>query len=71
MANDVRPNHPQRVVKICGVPGGFKEIETLGVSKKKRVILPPKWMVKNNGKPNEQMDDLRGFPIIFGLTPIW
>ncbi len=27
---------------------------------------------ENHGKPYEQMDDLGGFPIIFGgLTPIW
>ena len=27
---------------------------------------------ENNGsKPYEQMDDLGGFPIIFGSTPIW
>ncbi len=25
---------------------------------------------ENNGKPYEQMDDLGGFPIIFGSTPI-
>ena len=25
---------------------------------------------KNNGKPYEQMDDLGGFPIIFGNTQI-
>ena len=24
-----------------------------------------------HGKPYEQMDDLGGFPIIFGLTPIY
>ena len=24
-----------------------------------------------NGKPYEQMDDLGGFPIIFGSTPIF
>ena len=30
-------------------------------------------MVKIMGKPNpyEQMDELGGFPIIFGLTPLW
>ena len=26
---------------------------------------------ENNGKPYEQMDDLVGFPIIFGSTPIY
>ena len=26
---------------------------------------------KNNGKPYEQMDDLGGFPPIFGSTPIF
>ena len=31
---------------------------------------PPKWMVYK-GKPYEQMDDLVGFPPIFGLTPIY
>ena len=32
--------------------------------------VPPKWMVYN-GKPYEQMDDLGGFPPIFGLTPMY
>ena len=27
--------------------------------------------LQNNGKPYEQMDDLGGFPPIFGSTPIW
>ncbi len=26
---------------------------------------------ENNGKPYEQMDDLGGFPPIFGSTPIY
>ena len=26
---------------------------------------------ENNGNPYEQMDDLGGFPIIFGLTPLF
>ncbi len=26
---------------------------------------------ENKGKPYEQMDDLVGFPIIFGSTPKW
>ena len=30
----------------------------------------PKMDGENHGKPYEQMDDLGGFPIIFGLTPI-
>ena len=30
----------------------------------------PKWMVYNNGKPYEQMDDLGGKPTIFGNTHI-
>ena len=30
----------------------------------------PKMDGEKNGKPYEQMDDLGGFPIIFGLTPI-
>ena len=34
---------------------------------KNRGILPPKWMVYN-GKSYEQMDDLGGFPPIFGNT---
>ena len=38
----------------------------MGVSKNRGG--PPKWMVYN-GKPYEQMDDLGGFPIFFGLTP--
>ena len=29
---------------------------------------PPKWMVKIMENPYEQMDDLGGFPIIFGNT---
>ena len=29
---------------------------------------PPKMDGENNGKPYEQMDDLGGFPIIFGNT---
>ena len=29
-----------------------------------------KRMVENNGKPYKQMDDLGGFPMIFGSTPI-
>ena len=38
----------------------------MGVSKN---YGTPKWMVYN-GKPYEQMDDLGGFPIIFGNTQI-
>ena len=30
---------------------------------------PPNWMVDNNGKPYEQMDDL-GVPLFFGNTHI-
>ena len=40
----------------------------MGVSKNMGI---PKWMVYNGSKPYEQMDDLGGFPIIFGSTPIW
>ncbi len=36
---------------------------------KNRGFLPPKMDGENNGsKPYEQMDDLGGFPIIFGNT---
>ena len=31
----------------------------------------PKMDGEKNGNPYEQMDDLGGFPIIFGSTPIW
>ena len=31
----------------------------------------PKWMVYNNGKPYEQMDDLGVKTPIFGSTPIF
>ena len=38
---------------------------------KNRGKKPPKWMVIYNGsKPYEQMDDLGGFPIVFGNTHI-
>ena len=30
----------------------------------------PKMDGENDGKPYEQMDDLGGFPIIFGVPPI-
>ena len=33
--------------------------------------FPPKWMVYNYGKPYVQMDDLGGFPIIFGNAHIY
>ena len=34
-------------------------------------VKPPQMDGENKGsKPYEQMDDLGGFPIIFGLTPI-
>ena len=41
-------------------------VRNMGVSKNRA----PKMDGENNGKPYEQMDDLGGFPIIFGLTPI-
>ena len=40
----------------------------MGVEPKDRGILPPKWMVKIMENPIK-MDDLVGFPIIFGNTP--
>ena len=39
----------------------------MGVEPKIGGFYPPKWMVKNNGKPYEQMDDL-GIPL-FLETP--
>ena len=39
----------------------------MGVSKNRGY---PKMDGENNGKPYEQMDDLGGFPPIFGSTPI-
>ena len=41
----------------------------MGVSKNRG--FSPKMDGENNGKPYEQMDDLGGFPMIFGLTPIY
>ncbi len=35
-----------------------------------KLVNPPNWMVPN-GKPYEQLDDLGGFPPIFGSTSIW
>ena len=40
----------------------------MGVSKNRG--KNPKMDGENNGKPYEQMDDLGGFPIIFGNTHI-
>ncbi len=40
----------------------------MGVSKNRGKT--PKMDGENNGKPYEQMDDLGGFPTIFGSTPI-
>ena len=41
----------------------------MGVSKNRGET--PKMDGENNGKPYEQMDDLGGFPPIFGSTPIY
>ena len=35
-----------------------------------KIMVPQKWMIYN-GKPHLNMDDLGGFPPIFGLTPMW
>ena len=43
----------------------------MGVNPKIGVVKPPKMDGLFHGKPYEQMDDLGGFPIIFGLTPIY
>ena len=61
-----------RVIKGFQVVWSSRKMTTLLI----RVLCPktnftPKWMVENNGKPYEQIDDLGGFPPIFGSTPIW
>ena len=42
-----------------------------GCQPKNRGILHPKMDGENHGKPYFLMDDLGGFPIIFGSTPTW